>query len=140
MKKLLVVLFVFSFIQLFAQDDTDVSIENDSTQVTQSNIDKLELKDGSIIYGKVIKIKTLIVEFKESDTDLLYEYNKNEISYIQLSTGKILTFKDVNTIDTSNMPQQPIAVEDEGTGLGVIILAVIGGVLGFLLLLGAIAN
>jgi len=128
MKKLLLLVVMFSFTQLFAQTES---------------LDKLELKDGKIILGKVIKIKTTLVEFKENETSLLYEYEKGEIKYIQLASGKILTFEDSlskETTKTEQQQQQPVIIKEEGTSTGIVILAVIGGVLGFLLLLGAIAG
>lgn len=56
-------------------------------------LDKLELRDGTVFLGKVVKIKTQIVEFKTTGNDLLYEHEKKDIRYIQLSNDEILTFE-----------------------------------------------
>ena len=104
--------------------------------------DKMELKDGTTIIGNVVKIRTDVVEFKEIETGLLYEYDKSEIRYIQLTNGKILTFESKpkeDEVKASN--QQPVYErESDGSSVGLIILASVGAVLLVLLLIGAAAQ
>ena len=64
-------------------------------------LDKIELKDGKIFLGKVEKIKIDAVEFREKETNLLYEFEKSQIRYIALSNGKILTFENKSTPQTT---------------------------------------
>ena len=104
----------------------------------ESRRNRIELKSGEVIFGNVIKVKTSLIEFKENKTSLLYEYKKTEIKYIKLVSGKIITFEGSNT-ETPAPVQQPVVIK-ENTSTGVMILAVIGGVLGFLLILGALAR
>jgi hypothetical protein len=104
----------------------------------------MELKDGTVIMGKVEKIKTEVVEFKESETGLIYESNKADIRYIQLANGKILTFENYQaptSNETQTSQQQPVVMEkDDGPDVGLIILATVGVVLVVLLLIGAAAQ
>jgi len=108
------------------------------------DLDKMELKDGTVIIGKVEKIKTDVVEFKESETALIYESNKADIRYIQLASGKILTFENYQEPtgnETQTSQQQPVVLEkDDGADVGLIILATVGVVLVVLLLIGAAAQ
>ena len=108
-------------------------------------LDKIELKSEKIYLGKVEKIKTDIVEFRESETDLIYEIAKKDIRYIQLASGKILTFEDVlkaeQKTDYQNTWEKPAGVEKEGgSDVGLIILATVGVVLLVLILIGAAAG
>lgn len=108
------------------------------------DLDKMELKDGKVIMGKVEVIKTDVVDFRESETNLLYETSKKDISYILLSTGKVLTFDVSNETpqnETQPTQQQPVIVEkDDGPSTGLIILATVGVVLIVLLIIGAAAQ
>jgi hypothetical protein len=109
--------------------------QNDST-------DKIELKNNKTIEGKVVKIKTSAVEFKESSSDLIYEYEKKEIRYIKLSSGKVLTFEDYTEkkpeSKSEEKQKEPIIIkEDSGPGIGIIILAVLGGLALIGLLVGS---
>ena len=108
------------------------------------SLDKMELKDGTLLMGKVEKIKTDVVEFKENETGLIYENNKADIRYIQLSSGKVLTFEDYQNPDnntTQNTQQPPVVIEkDDGPSTGLIILATVGVVLIVLLIIGAAAQ
>ena len=111
----------------------------------QEVFDKIELKNGKVYIGKVEKVKSDIVEFKDNETGLLYELAKSDIRYIQLTSGKILTFEDElkeeKKQDTTNSWQQPQTVEkDDGAPVGLIILATVGVVLLVLLLIGAAAQ
>jgi hypothetical protein len=106
--------------------------------------DKIELKNGKIYLGKVDKIKTDFVEFKESETGLIYEYSKNDIRYIQLSNGKVLTFDDYSKTEEKSQPQNtkeaPVVIQESGPNVGLIILASVGAVLLVLILIGAAAR
>jgi|WetSurMetagenome_2_1015567.scaffolds.fasta_scaffold21568_5 hypothetical protein len=108
------------------------------------DLDKMELKDGKVIIGKVEVIKTDVVDFRESENNLLYETSKKDISYILLSTGKVLTFDVSNETpqnETQPTQQQPVIVEkDDGPSTGLIILATVGVVLIVLLIIGAAAQ
>lgn len=108
-------------------------------------LDKLELRDGTVHLGNVVKIKTLIVEFKNTGNGLLYEYEKKDIRYIQLANDEILTFEDALETaqeegETKTYPE-PIVIEKEsGPSVALIILATIGAILGLLLIIGAAAQ
>jgi len=108
------------------------------------DLDKMELKDGKVIMGKVEIIKTDVVDFRESETNLLYETSKKDINYILLSTGKVLTFEDYQNPDNSTpqtTQQPPVVIEkDDGPSTGLIILATVGVVLIVLLIIGAAAQ
>lgn len=111
------------------------------------DLDKMELRDGQVIMGKVEKIKTEVVDFKESETGLIYETAKKDIRYIQLTSGKILTFEEEyqvaqqNETQTPEQTQTPVVIErDDGAPVGLIILATVGAVLVVLLLIGAAAQ
>ena len=108
-------------------------------------LDKMELRNGQVIMGKVEKIKTDMVDFKESETGLIYETDKKDIRYIQLASGKILTFEEeyqeAQQNETQTPEQQPVVIEkDSGPSVGLIILATVGVVLVVLLLIGAAAQ
>ena len=104
----------------------------------------MELRNGQVIIGKVEKIKTEIVEFKESETGLIYESAKKDIRYIQLANGKVLTFEDYQSEqqnETQTTQPTPVVIEkDDGAPVGLIILASVGAVLLVLLLIGAAAQ
>jgi hypothetical protein len=126
MKKLFLLMFLLAAICYSQKDSTD----------------RLELKNDKIITGKVVKIKPATVEFKEFSTDLLYEYEKKEIRYIILSSGKIMIFEDYAAKKPEPKPieseKQPIIVKDDsGPGIGVVILAVLGGLVVIGALVGA---
>lgn len=109
------------------------------------NLDKMELRNGKVFMGKVEKIKTEIVEFRESETDLVYETEKKDIRYIQLVNGKILTFEEEYNVSQQNESQTPqsdhmIVEKDDGAPVGLIILATVGVVLLTLILIGAAAQ
>ncbi len=108
-------------------------------------LDKLELRDGTVHLGNVVKITTQIVEFKDSGNGLLYEYEKKDIRYIQLGNDEILTFEDaIETAQekgkTETQPETIIIERESGTSVGIIILATLGALLGLLLIIGAIAQ
>ena len=113
---------------------------------SQEVLDKMELRNGQVIFGKVEKIKSDMVDFKESETDLVYETLKKDIRLIQLANGKILTFEEYQSepkseTQTPQQTQQPIVIEKEsGPSTGLIILASVGAVLLVLLLIGAAAQ
>jgi len=66
-------------------------------------MDKIELGSGKIMLGKVEKIKSNSVEFMENHSNVLYEFKKSEIRYIDLANGEFLTFKEFN--DTKGVDQ-----------------------------------
>lgn len=108
-------------------------------------LDKMELRNGQVIMGKVEKIKTDAVEFKESETGLIYESAKKDINYILLANGKVLTYAEeyqaAQQNETQTPQQQPVVVEqDDGPSVGLIILATVGVVLIVLLIIGAAAS
>ncbi|MCU7497589.1 MAG: hypothetical protein HF314_10375 [Ignavibacteria bacterium] len=80
MKSLLFFFIVLS-ITCFAQLDT---------------LDRVELKDSKVFTGKVIKVTSGTVQFRESLTNLLHEFNKGEIKDIKLSNGVTVTFDEKN--------------------------------------------
>jgi hypothetical protein len=132
MKKLIPLFILFCVVISYAQTE---------------NLDKMELRNGQVIVGKVEKIKTETVEFKESETGLIYESAKKDIRYIQLANGKILTFDEEykaaqqNETQPPQQTQQPVVVEqDSGPSTGLIILATVGVVLIVLLIIGAAAS
>ena len=70
--------------------------------------DKIVLNSGSIMFGKIEKIKTDAVEFKESASGLTFEKLKVEIRYIQLTNGNFITFgKEGNEIVSRQLPELP---------------------------------
>lgn len=130
MKKYLSFLIMLFVINGYAQTDT---------------LDRMELRDGQILFGKVEKIKSDIVEFRESETGLIYETQKKDIRYIQLVNGKVLTFEEeyneAQQNQTQPPQQEPVVIEkDSGPSTGLIILATVGVVLVVLLLIGAAAQ
>ena len=110
-------------------------------QQTTEKYDKLELTNGTIYLGTVEKVRTDIIEFREQETNLLYEFEKSQIRYIALSNGKILTFEDYvksSNKDKTESPSPPVVIEkDSGAPVGLIILATVGVVLLVLLIIGA---
>ncbi len=128
----LVALILFSGSLIQAQTDTT------------KELDKVHLKNGTVLAGKVKVVKTDIIEFVERDTDLAYELKKSEIKVIVLGSGKSITFTD-EPVSNPNQPpaqtQQPVIIEKEsGAPVGLIVLASVGAVLGILLLIGAAAQ
>ena len=134
---LLTIVFLFST-NCFAQT---IDSSNINTQV---KYDKLELKNGTVYLGKVEKVKTDIIEFKESETNLPYEFEKSKIRYIALTNGKILTFEDYNDNPNKDRAQSTIPpVEhnsDDSSPVGLVIFATVGVVLLVLVLIGAAAQ
>ena len=120
-----------------------VSSLNAQTDTTV-RVDKVHLRNGSILEGKVKVVKTDIVEFVENETDLTYELRKSEIRVIILGSGKSISFADEPDPKTSpapSQPLQPVIIEKEGgSNTGLVILATIGALLMFLLILGAASS
>ncbi|MFZ1279982.1 MAG: hypothetical protein WAR59_04040 [Ignavibacteriaceae bacterium] len=70
--------------------------------------DKIVLTNGKTIVGKIEKIETDFVEFKERKSGLILEKLKVEIRYIQLSSGNFLTFDERgNEIVSEQLPALP---------------------------------
>jgi hypothetical protein len=101
---------------------------------SQETLEKMELRDGKIFFGKVEKIKIDLVEFRDNETGLIYESAKKDIRYIQLATGKILTFEDYyqpikkNETPPIQQTQQPVVVE-KGNGNSALPIIILVGVL-----------
>ena len=70
-----------------------------------NNLDKIELKNGKILLGKVEIVKVDVVEFIEKETGIKYEFEKSQISYIALANGKILTFENKSATQTTSNSQ-----------------------------------
>ncbi len=123
------------------EDLTGITVSSsslDSVDVT----DKVHLKKGNMLVGKVTLIKVDVVEFVEQETNLKYELSKAEIKVIILSSGKTLSFADeaVPAQQSASSPT-PIVIEKEsGPSAALVILAAIGGTLILLLLIGAAAQ
>ena len=93
------------------------------------DLDKMELRNGQVLIGKVEKIKIAFVEFRENETKLIYETAKKDIRYIQLSSGKILTFEDYyqpEQKDEQQPPKQPVVVKKENGTSALPIVILIG--------------
>jgi len=111
---------------------------------TTAQVDRIHLRNGSVLEGKVTVIKTDVVEFIERETNLTYEFKKTDISVIVLSSGKSITFAD-ESAPKNEQPQQqnaqPTIIEkDSGAPVGLVILATVGAVLIILILVGAAAS
>jgi len=64
-----------------------------SAQTHQTDtLDTIILRDGETLKGKVLIVKTDMVEFVEESTSIIYEYDKTKINLIILSSGKIIDF------------------------------------------------
>jgi len=104
-------------------------------------VDRIHLRDGSVLEGKVKTIKPDIVEFVERETNLAYEIKKSEIKVIVLSSGKTITFSDEPAPKKEPPPQQiqqPVIIEKEsGSDTGLVIAATVGVVLVLLRIIGA---
>jgi hypothetical protein len=93
MKTTVLILVLFFSFNLYCQERTN---------------DKIVLNNGSIMFGKIEKIKTDAVEFKESASGLTFEKLKVEIRYIQLTNGNFITFgKGGNEIISRQLPELP---------------------------------
>lgn len=134
----------FSFPQIvifFLLTLMSYSILQAQTDTTTTQLDRVHLRNGSILEGKVKVIKTDIVEFTEWETNLVYELKKSEIKVIVLSSGKSISFSDEPNEKQNEPVSQPYVVEkDDGAPVGLIILASVGAVLLVLLLIGAAAQ
>ena len=122
MKKFIIcILFLSSF--CFAQKDTT---------------DRLELRNEKLYKGKVVVIRARTIDFRESSTDLLYEFEKKDIRYLKLSSGQVLTFEN-HYENPQTIQKEPVIIKaDTGTDGGVTILAIVGAITLVGLLLAAI--
>lgn len=103
--------------------------------------DKMELRNGDVLVGKVVKIKADMIEFKDNNSGLLYESRKEDIRYILLANGEVLTFEEYQSTEQNETQPETIIIEKEsGTSVGLIILATLGALFGLLLIIGAIAQ
>jgi hypothetical protein len=108
---------------------------------TTNGKDKLVLTDGNVFYGKVIKIGEDFIEFERNDNNQVYEYLQKNTRYIVWNENKI----QFNAHESTNTQKQEIATpvvieKDDGTPVGLIILATLGALLGVLLIVGALAS
>lgn len=62
-------------------------------------LDTIILKGGETLKGKVLIVKTDVVEFVEESTSIIYEYYKTKINLIILSSGKTIDFNKSTTLD-----------------------------------------
>jgi len=113
---------------LYCQTDSSV-IKND----------KVHMKNGQILEGKVKVIKKDEVEFTEYSTNLSYELQKSDIKVILLSNGKSISFSE-NKTDSPVKKDTVVVEKDGGTSPALIILGAVGAVLIVLLLIGAAAQ
>ena len=60
----------------------------------EKKTDEIHLKYFGAVKGKVIRVKADSVEFRADDNGLLYDYPKEDINYIILSTGEWISFKE----------------------------------------------
>jgi len=92
-------------------------------------LDKLELQDGTVLVGKVVKIKTHTVEFETTGNGLIYEHEKKDIRYIKLWNNKILTFEEFNDtkgVDQADSPTQSVQNSERTVGSIAIISISVG--------------
>lgn len=99
--KYLILLFIFLSVSVFAQLDS---------------LDRVELNNGRTLSGKVMKVTSGTVEFRETMTNLIYEYQKSEIKNLRLSNGTVLTFSTqsdqgnvTGSVQNPNPPAQTTA-------------------------------
>jgi len=78
-------------------------------------LDTIVLANGKTIKGKVLSIKQNAVEFVESSTSIIYEYEKTKINLVILSSGKIINF---NKQTTSLAKQNEALVEEQKDTVG----------------------
>ncbi len=60
----------------------------------QTDLDRIELKNGKMFDGKVVKVTSRTIEFVDNMTNLPYEFQKAEVKFLRLTNGTILTFED----------------------------------------------
>jgi len=91
-------------------------------------LDKIELINGKIMVGKVEKVKSEFVEFKEYSSRVLYEFKKSEIRYIDLANGEILTFEDFKDTEGADQVgfQTVLMAQDSDPSAGSIAIISIG--------------
>jgi len=58
-----------------------------------AQIDSVYLRNGSPLAGKVLEVRPETVLFEDSKTNLKFEFTKNEIEHIRLSSGDKLVFE-----------------------------------------------
>jgi hypothetical protein len=102
MNKIFIPCLFFLFLSPFAFAQTDT-------------LDTIILSNGEILKGKVLRIKTESIEFVESSTSIIYEYEKKKIDSIAFSNGKILNFSKSTTPPPV---QNPTLVEEKGDTIG----------------------
>ena len=113
-------------------------------ELSQSDTDKVHMRNGRLYVGEVKTVKERTVEFYDYSTELNFELAQDDIEVIVLSNGKTLTFAAPKPPAQQQQPptqQQPAVVkEEDGPPVGLIILATVGIVLVVLLLVGAAAQ
>lgn len=114
------------------------------------SLDTIELKSDKVYQGKVTKVTTTSIEFKDAMTNLNYEFEKDEVKYVRLADGTTLTFNERAQLvgegesqQAKSAPQQPQAPpveadrQDDNSVSKTIIYAA-GAVVGVLLLAAVI--
>jgi len=88
-------------------------------------LDTIILQGEKIIKGKVIIIRTDVVEFVDESTSIIYEYDKSKINSIILSSGQIIEFNKNTTLDKKN----EVVVEEQEEDTTRVWFGIGGGVL-----------
>lgn len=88
-------------------------------------LDTIILQGEKIIKGKVIIIRTDVVEFVDESTSIIYEYDKSKINSIILSSGQIIEFNKSTTLDKKN----EVVVEEQEEDTTRVWFEIGGGVL-----------
>ena len=73
-------------------------------------LDIIVLSNSDILKGKVLRIRTESIEFIESSTSIIYEYEKKVINSIVFSNGKIINFSKENTVSPE---QNKLLIEED---------------------------
>jgi hypothetical protein len=69
------------------------------------SLDTIFLVNGKQIKGKVIMIKSNLVEFVEPSTSIIYEYDKAKIDSVILSSGKVIDFTIPRSLTTKQVEE-----------------------------------
>lgn len=129
LKKTSIVLFIFCSLLYAQQKDT---------------LDTVELKSSKTYQGKVLKVTTTTIEFKEALTKLNYEFEKDDIKFVRLADGTTLTFNERAQLvggDSKQAQSEPPkpetptqAEQKDNSSMSRLIIITAGAVVGVLLL------
>lgn len=111
----------------------------------KDSLDTIELRSDKIYQGKVIKVTTTTIEFKEALTNLNYEFEKDDIKFVKLADGTTLTFNERaqlvggdNSKQAQSEPPKPEtaaqADKKDDSSMSRLIIITAGAVVGVLLL------